>query len=98
MTIIKIESTNGFHLIESQSHRHTCWLDGYITVPSHLEDIVWASGGYCDLTIEDGVLTGITPTERPVEPIPEPIIDPEDDRDSMLIDHEYRLTLIELGV
>ena len=37
-------------------------------------------------------------TKPPSKPEPEPIIDPEDDRDSMLIDHEFRLTLIELGV
>lgn len=98
MTIIRIEAINGVHAIESQSHRNACWLDDYIEVPQHLEAIAWASIGYCDLNIVDGVLVDITPTERPPEPTPEPIIDPEDDRDSMLIDHEYRLTLIELGV
>lgn len=98
MTIIKSEPIDGLHPIESQSHRHTCWLDGYIEVPPHLDASVWATGGYCDLTIEDGVLVGITPLPIPEpEPVP-PVIDPEDDRDSMFIDHEYRLTLIELGV
>lgn len=72
MTIIKIESINGLHPIESQSHRRTCWQDSYIEVPPHLIAAVWATGGHCDLTIEGGVLTGITPL-----PIPEPEVDVE---------------------
>ena len=66
MTIIEIFTReDGFHNIQSQSGRTSCWLDGYIEVPAHLEAAAWDSMGYCDLTIEGGVLTGITPTERP---------------------------------
>ena len=72
MTIIEIKSSNGLHRIESQSHRRAVWLPGYIEVPAHLESAVWACCGYCDLTIEDGKLTALTPTERPPEPEPEP--------------------------
>lgn len=74
LTIIKIEPLkNGQHLMESQSHRTTCWVDGYVEVPSEMADGIWETGGYCDLTIEDGVLVGYTPTERPEpEPKPEP--------------------------
>lgn len=72
MTIIKIlTQSSGQHLLESQSHRTECWMDGWIAVPPELEESIWACSGFCDLTIEDGVLTGITPTERP-EPEPEP--------------------------
>ena len=72
MTIIKIDSLkNGQHPIESQSERKICWLDGYIAVPIHLEAKVWETLGWCDLDIRDGVLVGITPTERP-DPEPEP--------------------------
>lgn len=72
MTIIQISSNElGFHGIQSQSHRTECWEEGYIEVPPHLEAAAWDSMGYCDLTIEGGVLTGITPTERPPAP-PEP--------------------------
>ena len=38
------------------------------------------------------------PCEYPATPIPEAEPSAEDDIDSMLIDHEYRLTMIELGV
>ena len=76
MTIIQIEPLEtGQHPIQSQSHRKSCWLNGWIEVPSHLESAVWETLGWCDLTIEDGKLTGITPTERP-EPEPEPTPEP----------------------
>lgn len=72
MTIIQIEPLkSGQHPIQSQSGRTSCWLDGWIEVPTHLEADVWTTVGYCDLQIEDGKLVGITPTERP-EPVPEP--------------------------
>lgn len=66
MLIIKTEPTlDGQHLLESQSHRTSCWMDGWIEVPANLEAQVWATVGYCDLQIENGKLVGITPTERP---------------------------------
>ncbi len=80
MMIIKIEATEtGLHLIQSQSHRPECWLDGYIEVPKELENEVMQCNGYCDLTIEDEVLIGIMarpdliPTEEEI--IKEPTAD-----------------------
>ena len=69
MTVIKIETNeNNQHFLESQSHRTECWLDGYIAVPSELEQKAWDCFGYCDLVInEDGVLTDILPKEIPVD-------------------------------
>ena len=68
MTIIKIlADENNLHSLESQSHRTECWLDGYIAVPQELEKNVWDCLGYCDLVIEDGVLTDILPKEIPVD-------------------------------
>lgn len=53
-----------------------------------------------DVTAEeiDGVLTvtGWTAGELPPEPQPEPSA--EDDIEMLLVDHEYRITLLELGV
>ena len=73
MTIIKINPLEtGQHPIQSQSGRRACWLEGYIEVPAHLHDAVWATYGWCDLKIEEGKLVGITPTERPPGPEPEP--------------------------
>lgn len=70
MYIIKTEKEkNGMHLIQSQSHRTECWLDGYIEVPKELEDAAAMCEGFCDLTIENGVLVGITarPDLKPAE-------------------------------
>lgn len=65
MTIIKIEALqSGQHPIESQSGRTSCWLDGYIEVPEDLVSKVVESLGWCNLDIQDGVLVGITLTER----------------------------------
>ena len=73
MTIIQIEALeSGQHPIQSQSGRNSCWLDGWIEVSANLESQVWDCLGWCNLTIEDGKLTAITPTERPapdIEPI-----------------------------
>lgn len=71
-TIISKEKTNGLHYIESQSGRTTVWLDGYIEVPPRLIDVAWGSCGYCDLIFDDeGNLTDIIPTEKPILPEPE---------------------------
>ena len=71
MYIIKIEENNGLHLIQSQSHRKSCWLDGYIEVPQEIKDKVVASGGYCDLVIENDVLVDILPKDKPERDNPE---------------------------
>lgn len=75
MTIIKLEpNEHGFRAMQSQSHRKECWMEGYITVPAELEETAWKSAGWCDLEIQDGVLVGIAPTEKPVMPEPaEPV-------------------------
>lgn len=70
LTIIEIEAReDGGHGLQSQSGRTECWMEGWIAVPENLADEVWDTGGYCDLDIQDGVLVGITPREKPV-PVP----------------------------
>ena len=98
MTIIQIEPLEtGQHPIQSQSGRRACWLDGYIEVPAHLHDTVWATYGWCDLQIEEGKLVGVTPTERPPEPEPEPQPpSAEGITLDMLSEHEARLCMLEL--
>ena len=73
MTIIEINAReDGSRNIQSRDGAARVWEDGYIEVPVHLEAAVWATYGWCDLQIEEGVLVGITPTKRPPEPEPEP--------------------------
>ena len=96
MTIIQIDPLEtGQHPIQSQSGRSACWLDGYIEVPAHLHDAVWATYGWCELQIEGDKLVGITPTERPTEPEPQPPL-AEDIALDMLAEHEERLCMLEL--
>lgn len=76
MTIIKIEPLeSGQHPIQSQSGRKTCWIEGWMEVPSNLESAVWGTAGFCDLVVEGGVLTDVIPTDRPL-PAPEPESEP----------------------
>lgn len=59
------------------------------------------SGNYARWYISGDTLIGTnTPEPEPVEPVPEPEPEPsaQDDVDAMLVDHEYRLTLLELGI
>jgi len=79
MTIIEINAREaGSRNIQSRDGAARVWEDGYIEVPVHLEAAVWATYGWCDLQIEEGVLVGITPTKRPPEPEPEPEPSPLD--------------------
>lgn len=70
LSIIEIQARpDGGHGLQSQSHRTACWLPGWVAVPHSLTQAVWDCGGYCILELnEAGELTGITPTERPVQP------------------------------
>lgn len=73
LTIIEINAgEDGGHGLQSQSGRTECWLEGWIAVPEELAETAWACRGYCTLTIEDGVLTSLTPTDPPPEPELEP--------------------------
>ena len=73
LTIIEVAAReDGGHGLQSQSHRTECWLEGWVAVPPELEETVWACRGYCDLEIQDGVLTGVTPGEPPAPPEPGP--------------------------
>ena len=69
------------------------------------DDIKLTCGGFGTLTIENDIVTAFTgdtqawedwqaslPPEQPPTPTP------QEDTDAMLVDHEFRLTLMELGV
>lgn len=54
---------------------------------------------FVDIAAENGIVTSIVAGEVPEpEPAPEPEPTARDDVDAMLIDHEYRLALLELGL
>lgn len=97
MTIIQIKPMEGtqFHPVQTQSHRETCWEEGFIAVPERLLERAYATQGHCEVKIEDGVLIDLVPLAIPKQ-ISEPSA--EEDRDSMLVELSYRITLLELGV
>lgn len=63
-----------------------------------------AYSGFVNVTINGDEVVGVEPDmeawatwkETKVEPVEEPSA--QDDTDSMLVDHEYRITLLELGI
>lgn len=96
MTIIEISAReDGGHGLQSQSGRSSCWLDGWIEVPSNLESQAWATVGYCDLQIEDGKLVGITPTERPE---PEPVTPTPTELEQLRADVDYLSIMTGVGL
>ncbi len=97
MYMIQIAPQEGtkHHPIQSQSHREAPWIPGYIEIPEGLVSKAEASLGWCDLVIAEGVLVDIIPLLFPQEEAPP---SPQEDMETMMVDHEYRLTLLELGV
>ena len=78
---------------------------GLVQFPDAFLDAFLAYNGFVALTIENNAVTAIEPNteaweawkaEQP-EPL-EPDPTPQEDTDAMLVDHEYRITLLELGV
>ena len=58
-----------------QSHRtpDENWMgDGWICVPERLKNAVELHAPYCTLSVENGVLVGITPIEKPVPELAPP--------------------------
>ena len=97
MTIIQIAPLeDSYHPFQSQSHRTECWLEGYIAVPPALVDAVNDCCGYCELVIENSVLVDVRPVAMPEPEAPE--FDPVTDLELLAIDHEFRLTMLELGL
>lgn len=81
--------------------------EGRLALPDELLSDYIDSMGFVELTTEDGIVTAVSRNEEayaayidehPVTPEPAPEPTEEDDVNAMLVDHEYRLTLLELGV
>lgn len=86
-----------------------CWWDASSLYASAEEaathyapDIVFADApddvqeGWGFDETKEGDARFIAPPEP--EPEPEPVPDPQDDTDAMLVDHELRITMLELGL
>lgn len=78
---------------------------GLVQFPDAFLDTFLAYNGFVTLTIVDNAVTAIEPNTEAWEAWkaeqPEPVEaepTPQEDTDAMLVDHEYRITLLELGV
>lgn len=96
MRIIEIAALpNGAH--RNQSSNISFVPEGWAVIPDGME--IPTTFPFVNIEVEDGVVTAMTEGVVP-EPTPEPTPKPtaQDDTDAMLVDHEYRITLLELGV
>lgn len=99
MQIIEIKALkNGAH--RNQEGNFNTVPKGYAVIP---EDMKTPNFPFGEIWVEEvnGVMTVTRwiPGEIPEsQPIPEPEPAAEDDIDAMIVDHEYRLLLLELGV
>ena len=86
------------HEVEGINGATENWYDdGWAIVPEELEQMAIKSCGFCELVFDDGGnLIDIILTEKPEPSTPEPT--EAEDTAAMLVDHEYRLTLLELGI
>ena len=99
MLIIEIApQANGAH--RNQTGAHIAEIpSGWAAVPAELEAEAMSYLPFIDLTVTDGQITGVAQGEIPTpEPEPDPGPTAEDDLLEMAIDHEYRITLLELGL
>lgn len=99
MRLIKIaQSEKGSHAYQTID-RMIEIPKGWAVIPDDMETPNLPFG---DITVEDidGVPTVTSWTPREMPEVPEAEAEPtaQEDTDTMLVDHEYRLTLLELGV
>ncbi len=95
MRIIEIEALkNGGHRNQSVSLSKVP--EGWAMIPGDME--LPSTFPFVDIEVEDGVVVSMTEGVVPERPIVIAEPSAQDDTDSMLVDHEYRITMLELGV
>lgn len=107
MYIIALEASSSGSRPPLQTWEHNLIPEGFAICPDEFYDIFYSTNpaGFVNITVENNVVTSMTINqealdvyiaENPEPTEPEPT--PQDDVDAMLVDHEYRLTLLELGI
>lgn len=96
MFLVEIKALeNGAH--RNQNGGTTKVPDGWAVIPKGME--VPDTFPFVDIEVEDGIVVSMTAREKPEPTEPrEPEPTAQDDTDSMLVDHEFRITMFELGV
>lgn len=88
----------------SWSVPQTLKIPGSVRLTDEQAMVVATSYGFVTIEESDGVATSVVPDKPAIEryksehPVVDPEPSPDDDRDDMLVDLDYRLTLLELGV
>lgn len=94
MRIIEIVAQeNGAH--RNQTGSFSVIPDGWAVIPATVE--IPSSFPFVDIEVKGKVVVGMTARDVP-EVVEEYIPTARDDADAMLVDHEYRITLLELGI
>lgn len=107
MKIIKITPNENGSRPALQDWRRNTAPNGYAWCPDEFESVFYGTSpaGFVNVEIENGVVVAMTVNEEalaeylaslPEPTAPEPTA--QDDIDAMLVDHELRLTMLELGV
>ena len=96
MLIIEVKALlNGAHRNQTVDNL-TEVLEGWVVVPDEIE--VPDTFPFVDIEVEDGVVTSMTAGVIPEPETEEVVPTAEDDLMAMAVDHEYRITLLELGI
>lgn len=94
MRIIEIVAQpNGAH--RNRSGKFSAIPDGWALIPATV--VIPPSFPFVDIKTKGKVVTSMPEREVP-ETTKEYIPTAQDDIDAMLVDHEYRITLLELGI
>lgn len=109
MFIIKLEASENGSRPPLQSFDGNVAPDGYALCPDEFVDIFYSTSysGFVDIEFDENtrVVSSMTINQEALDAyvaslpeIEEHQSSPQDDTDSMLVDHEYRITLLELGI
>lgn len=107
MYIIKLNANENGSRPPLQSWQGETAPDGFALCSEEFHSIFYSKSpaGFVNITVEDGRVTEMTVNQEaldvyvaalPPEVEEEPSV--EDDIDAMLVDQEYRITMLELGI
>lgn len=98
MTIVKIEqNSNGSHNNQTTSMPLPEIPEGWAVIPEDMD--IPSTFPFINIEVEGQVVTAISPGVVPEpEPMPDPEPTAEEDLMNMAVDHELRLTMLELGI
>lgn len=107
MYIIQLESIENGSRLPLQTWNGNVPPEGYAFCSDKFVEIFYSTNpaGFVNIQVEDDIVISMEVNQEALDayiaslPEPEPELPTaQDDTDAMLVDHEYRLTLLELGV